>query len=420
MRVVSFVDHLELEFEGNVLKNAVCLGDVDNNGLNELVVGNEKGDVAIFKGDCTKPYYCCCCTGMITAVAIGDICNIGKNMLVVITNCGFLYIFDFEEGKSSEKKPAIPIHKQHLPANIKTALIGDINGDGLSELVVAMTDRVVRAYGWISAGDLIGNRPYGKLIGLNKWELSDQIGNIAFNKSGDSTSLLVAQPGGTHFTIKYNPNTGSGDSDCLKESSSNLAHKRLRNQNIHTEILGNIQWNNDSQQFGESSSPYAVATLDGTLMLVHNDTIKCNLQVDHQLFALANLDMTGDGREELLACAWDGNTYIVRPTHNSDCTDCVRFSFPEPVHSFTAGQYGYKGKQTPSLVYVTFTGRIFLYYNVQIPILEPTTLTEILKNDPKYLQCLETLGISVDDTVKIRELHSRLLYNFDKCGSTNV
>ena len=51
MRSVCFVDRIELEFEGNVLQNAVCLGDVDNDGKSELVVGGVKGELCVFKED---------------------------------------------------------------------------------------------------------------------------------------------------------------------------------------------------------------------------------------------------------------------------------------------------------------------------------------------------------------------------------
>lgn len=48
MRAISLVKHLEFEFPGNVVRNALTLGDVDNDGYNELIVGNQNGDVAIF------------------------------------------------------------------------------------------------------------------------------------------------------------------------------------------------------------------------------------------------------------------------------------------------------------------------------------------------------------------------------------
>lgn len=42
--------------------------------------------------------------------------------------------------------------------------------------------------------------------------------------------------------------------------------------------------------------------------------------------------LQGDGREEVVACAWDGQTYII--DHNRTV---VRFQFDENVNAFCAG-----------------------------------------------------------------------------------
>lgn len=34
--------------------------------------------------------------------------------------------------------------------------------------------------------------------------------------------------------------------------------------------------------------------------------------MDHQLFALSKLDITGDGREEVIACSWVGESLLER------------------------------------------------------------------------------------------------------------
>uniref|UniRef100_A0A0N7ZC70 Uncharacterized protein n=1 Tax=Scylla olivacea TaxID=85551 RepID=A0A0N7ZC70_SCYOL len=492
MRVASFVNFLEFEFEGNINKNAICLGDVDNDGQNELVVGNENGALALFKGENPRPIRYSTDLGMISAVAVGDVFNSGSNALVVVTGCGYCYIYDFEEDhltESSEKKPLQPIHAQRIPSNVKVMLIGDVNGDGFSEMVVALTDRVVRTYRWVSCGDVVGGKPYGKLIGLNKWELGDQIGGITFNLCKDGTpSLLVAQPGGTYFTLKVQPAGQDNELDPFDETSSELLTKmsldyeplasaRLRNPNIHTEICGNIKLgkirpsscgsegdaneiiktgstHSDNECVAASyalSSPslsgieterndlaegtvnstkpvyrrtgsdgnennsegavgYALATLDGTLMLVHDGKIQWNLQVDHQLFAVYGLDVTGDGRDEVVACAWDGNTYIV-----CESTQCVRFTFHEPVSAFTAGRYGLRGRQVPSLVYASFNNRIYLYYDITLSHTSTKTLADILKKEPEYHQLLEKIGLCSSDTDKLEELHNYLLYGkFEK------
>jgi hypothetical protein len=57
------------------------------------------------------------------------------------------------------------------------------------------------------------------------------------------------------------------------------------------------------------------------------------LQVDYELFSLQLMDMTGDGNDELIACSWDGMTYIVDQLQN-----VVKFKFEESVCAFTAGK----------------------------------------------------------------------------------
>ncbi len=76
-------------------------------------------------------------------------------------------------------------------------MIGDIDGDGNFELVLGLTDRVVRSYRW--ARNVTG----GKLICLNKWECANQIGNLTLsNDFSQQPSLLISQPGGTFMRIK--------------------------------------------------------------------------------------------------------------------------------------------------------------------------------------------------------------------------
>ena len=105
--------------------------------------------------------------GHIVVVACGDVCNRGYNVLIVVTADGHCRFFDFTPSEASpdnigslkaspnlsndskfspsEETGSCPIIKpcfyQRLPPNIKEALIADVNGDGLNELVVTLTDR---------------------------------------------------------------------------------------------------------------------------------------------------------------------------------------------------------------------------------------------------------------------------------------
>lgn len=54
---------------------------------------------------------------------------------------------------------------------------------------------------------------------------------------------------------------------------------------------------------------------------------------DSLLKHLLIVSLQGDGREEVVACAWDGQTYII--DHNRTV---VRFQFDENVNAFCAGE----------------------------------------------------------------------------------
>lgn len=81
--------------------------------------------------------------------------------------------------------------------SLQVLLIGDIDNDGNLELVLGLTDRVVRSYRWTQ------NITGGKLVCLNKWECANQIGNVTINyDNAQQPSLLISQPGGTFMRIR--------------------------------------------------------------------------------------------------------------------------------------------------------------------------------------------------------------------------
>ncbi|GFX02751.1 KICSTOR complex protein ITFG2 [Trichonephila clavipes] len=151
MRAVSFVSRLVFEFKGNVSKNAICLGDADNDNDYELAIGNLHGDMAIFKGDHTHPFFEAHDLGMIMVIVIGDVLNEGKNSTICISGEGLCSIFEIKNENllENERKNLQPFHAQRLPANTKVALLADVDNDGELELVLGLTDHVLRTYRWV-------------------------------------------------------------------------------------------------------------------------------------------------------------------------------------------------------------------------------------------------------------------------------
>ncbi|XP_044750149.1 KICSTOR complex protein ITFG2 isoform X1 [Coccinella septempunctata] len=494
MRAISLVNRIEFEFRGNVARNAIVLGDLDNDGSNELVIGSDNGKVAIFKG--RKNFQVLSNFSFVSCIAIGDIFNEKSNNLVIVTADGWCYIYkavlrkkvvEFEEtaaedvdtvdgqvfsgestdglkdehflsGKFSkeiedeDEMVLTCVHTQRIPANSKDILLADVDGDGALEMVLGLTDRVVRSYKWIpNVG--IRNKSFssssssedkeikvdnclGKLVALNKWECANQIGSITLHHSEDGhPSLLIAQPGGTFMRIRCpieNPRQDFENSETSTISSSSdstssslvdyqyLGISRMRNRNISTEILGDFRTSRskiDGEEIGVGESrtdlarPYALATLDGTIMLVRNEVILWAMAVDHQIFALTKLDVTGTGSDDIVVCSWDGQTYILDQDKNS-----VRFHLEQPVQAFNSGYYNLSQNEPPvtCLVYVTFKNTVIIYYDIPLKDLncrkfEPdlSLLAEKLENEE------QTTKKKIKDLSKNtkKSLVSYLLYN---------
>nr|KAF6373962.1 integrin alpha FG-GAP repeat containing 2 [Pipistrellus kuhlii] len=168
------------------------------------------------------------------------------------------------------------------------------------------------------------------------------------------------------------------------------------------------------------SGLFALCTMDGTLKLMEEaDKLLWSVQVDHQLFALEKLDVTGNGHEEVVACAWDGQTYII--DHNRTV---VRFQVDENVRAFCAGLYACKdGHNSPCLVYVTFNQKIYVYWEVQLERMESTNLLKLLEAEPEFQSLLQELGLDPDDLPAARTLVHQTLYHPDQpppCASASL
>ncbi|GAB6027567.1 hypothetical protein CHUAL_001809 [Chamberlinius hualienensis] len=409
MRAVSFVERLDFEFQGNMLRDAIVLGDVDNDTNNELAVGNVNGDIVVFKGADTKPWKTANGNGVIATLIVGDIFNERRNVLVSVSGEGWCSVFSFDKDDGNhddsqtscdDQKNVPPIHIQSLMANTKVALLCDIDGDGLIELVIGMSDRVVRSYRFTRLPQFAGTRSGGRLVAQNKWEFATQIGSVSLNYKPDGTPyLMVSQPGGTYIQL-----------DCYKKDIEapgqleyhTLLSAKMRNSNVSTVIVGGIRRRDEDKR----PTLYAVATLDGTIMLYDGKQLMWSLQVNHQLFAITKLDVTGNGHEEVISCSWDGVTYIV----NHD-QEALRFQFEETVNTFTAGHYSVlQGERVPCLVYTTFNNHIYLYYNIGITQIRTTSLISRLPNQTRITSALAKLKIDSTNHAQLQQLFSWLLY----------
>ncbi|KAL3842428.1 hypothetical protein ACJMK2_020446 [Sinanodonta woodiana] len=433
-RTVSFVERVEVEFSGSIFNQAITLGDFDNDKGNELAVGNIDGDLCIFKGKGSHPWRKCSDLGMITCIGHGNLFSKEKIHLVCLTAEGWCHVFDVkpdrhEEDKKDRDREAEddvcktmkPFYSQHLPPNGKVMTIDDVDGDGKVELVVGYSDRVVRLFRWHPSGETtLDMDPKGTLIQEDKWQLAGQIGSITTNISKEGTpQLLASQPGGTYVILLpsalfslHGDGQSQGHSDGRPKDSltTNFVYDPLvssmaRNSNVSTEIIGAIR----KEPITESSSTemlYSLCTLDGTLMLVENGHILWSLQVDHQLFSINKLDVTGNGKEEVVCCAWDGQTYIVNHSR-----EVVRYQFEDSVAAFKAGHYAVAGNDNvPCFLYATFNNKIYIYYNIRLPQMASTNLLEVMDKEERTHELLSRLNIKAPTTKDLRELYHWCLY----------
>jgi len=129
---------------------------------------------------------------------------------------------------------------------------------------------------------------------------------------------------------------------------------------------------------------------------MEESTILWSVQVDHQLFAVAKMDVLGDNREEVIVCAWDGQTYIVDHDRN-----VVRYHFHKNVQSFCAGKFGHDGRNNfPSLVYADFTGNVWLYYDVRLPFLHASDLITEAEKDVETQAMFEKFNLKTKQEKK--------------------
>ncbi|XP_018107406.1 KICSTOR complex protein ITFG2 isoform X2 [Xenopus laevis] len=413
MRSLSYVQRAVLEFSGSLFPHALCLGDADNDSLNELVLGDASGKLHVYKNEQSKPWLTRSCSGM--------------NFVIAVSAEGWFHLFDLT---AKPEGPLDPLqgddqkatYTQHLPANTKLALISDIDGDGLCELVLGYTDRVVRAFRWESPPD--ADLACGQLVALKKWLLEGQVDSLSVNPGTDGTpELMVSQPGCGYAVLlctwKEEPSLGTegtGAAETREVATRDvILHQtslRIHNKNVSTHLIGSIKRGPNAGK--KEAGLFALCTLDGTLKLMQgsdrllqgSDQLLWSVQVDHQLFALEKLDITGNGEEEVVACAWDGQTYII--DHNRAV---LRFQVEENVSAFCAGLYACRGGQnSPCLVYVGFNQKIYIYWAVTLERIESSNLLRVMEGNEEFSSLLSQLHVDTNDPSAVCEIIHQTMY----------
>lgn len=383
-RTVSFVHHLELDIgTGKVLNGALTFGDVDRDGGNELIVGTTDGLLFVFRGHSCEPW--CKITGLdeIVCVIVDDITGNGTPYVFALNTEGSSYLYDFSQGDQNDPEilqmSALSredtsykgklIHMQLLLTNVKRIVVGDVDGDGVNELIMCHTDRLVSAFRWNKSTEMFDL--------LQQWKLRQFVGDVTLHGRCENKQKIIAtQPGGSYAELHTLwTSTKEDNSDGGVDVTYNPMSSQSRSQNptIPCQITGDICKDPHCEK-----GYFALCTLDGTIKLMEDDQVLWSFQVGHQLFAIKKLDVLANGKEEVIVCAWNGITYIVDHDRN-----VVRYHFPDNVQAFSAGQFAIEdGENVVSLVYANFQNKLYLYYDIQLPQLQSANfLIEAEKNE---------------------------------------
>ncbi|VDM61284.1 unnamed protein product [Angiostrongylus costaricensis] len=110
------------------------------------------------------------------------------------------------------------VYSQTVQSNIAAAYVMDVDGDGQEELVVIMTDRVVRSFRWSFESS--------RLHPVNKWEVPNQISALSIGES--VTSLRSAEVWLSQLRARFYV--------CVPFSGQQPTVSRLANQKERTLI----------------------------------------------------------------------------------------------------------------------------------------------------------------------------------------
>lgn len=371
--------------------------------------------------------------GSIIAITVGDVLNEGRNFIIVATAEGLCHIYSIEPGENSLLKRHA---KLRVPHNVSSMLVSDIDGDGANELVIGTTGHAVYMFDLVSVPmascsstpvslssspvpqhdttllqpDSTDKRTSQacemewKLRLKREFLFDGQIESLAAIplKSGESGAAAAALAVGilgesqecSHLEYRtvidgkiYPHVIETGDLNSEKKKRDKVREQPQEHTDVDfhrkTEIVSL------SKDLSNDCSMYVVSSFNGHVILQKHEGDRYSAPVTLWRKSIANVPLLTSvaasvveeskesGCDNIVVCSWDGTTHIYDVEGNS-----LRFMFGHSIRAFAAGKYRIGESEEPStcFIYLTFHGKIVIYYNIKIHQMRSYSLVDVLND----------------------------------------